>query len=148
MQAIAAEIAAHRHGAFRSVVDVVERRSDDVVRGGILNLSRFPEAEPVLYPGSTAIAHGLERRLRRLFFAQCGTPDNVEILARTIAAEVAQLPADVQTQAVARADEDGVNVSWPDWLRCHRAILDVLAPRFGLPGHIYSIAVNAEPIVE
>ncbi len=146
MQAIATEVAAQRHRGFRAVVDVVERRSDDVVKGGILSLSRFPEAQPVLYPGSTAIAHGLERRLRRLFFDQCADPDNINFLSATISAEIARLPQAVQTQVVAREDAFGSAVAWNDWIGCHRSILDAVAPRFGPPGHIYSIAVNVEPV--
>ncbi len=149
MKAIGAEIAARRHHAFRTVVGVVEHQADEVVKRGILNLSRFPEAEPVLFPTSTAIKHGLERRLHRLFFAQRGTQPNVDVLTSTIAAEITQLPADVQGETVSRDDEEGVNVSWQDWIGCHRRILKALAPKFGLPGYIYSksFVVRAETIV-
>ncbi|WP_147444956.1 hypothetical protein [Corallococcus sp. CA053C] len=146
-EAITSQIAAHRHSSFRTVVDVVERRSDDVVKSGILNLSRFSEANPVLYPGSTAIAHGLERRLRRLFFAQCEDPKSLHFLTTTISAEIAKLPQAVQAQAVSRDDEVGADVAWNDWLGCHRSILDVVAPCFGPPGYTYTIAVKAEPTV-
>lgn len=145
MHAIARQIAAQRHGAFRAAVDLVERRSDDVVKGGILNLSRFPEAEPVLHPGSTAIAHGLERRLRRLFFAQCADPDCLRVLTTAITEEVSRLPPTVQAEVVARDDEVGAGIAWDDWIGCHRRILDAVAPRLGLPGHIRSIATEAEP---
>lgn len=147
MQAIATEIAERRHAAFKRAVDVVERRADDVVRDGILNLSRFPEAEPIVHAGSTLIASGLERRLRRLFYAQCADAENVEFLTAAVAAEVARVPEAVRAQTAARDDAEGAGIAWDEWVACHRRVLDAVAAWFGLPGHSYSVQVVAEPIV-
>ncbi|MBN8609162.1 MAG: hypothetical protein J0L92_01155 [Deltaproteobacteria bacterium] len=144
LERIADEIEENRRRGYRRAVDLVERRSDEVVMRGILHLARFPESKPILYPSSTLVEHGLERRLRRMFASQCAAADAVEFLSKCIAAEVGALSPDIRAQQVARDDDVGVGVAWDAWIACHRRILDVVAPRFGLPGCVYTISTTIE----
>lgn len=146
LERMTADISNARRDGYRRAVDLVERRCDDVVRGGILNLARFDDAEPRLAPGDTSIRTGLERRLRRLFWLRIVTADGLAALRNAVDAAVDALPDAVRRQRVERADARGDAVDWNAWLRCHRSILDALAGSLGLPGDLRTIASGFDPI--
>jgi hypothetical protein len=142
------DLSAARVAGYRRAVDLVERRCDDVVRGGILNLARFDDAEPIIARGDTSIRSGLERRLHRLFWSRLQDADGQRLLRDVLDARVAALPEDTRNQRVERADERGDGVHWDAWIGCHRGVLDGLAPRLGLPGELRTITSQIEPMEE
>lgn len=141
-----AELSAARLHGFQRAVNLVEQRCDDVVRGGLLNLARFDEAEPIIARGDTSIRSGLERRLHRLFWSRVQDAVGRRTLNDALYAATAALPAATRGQQVDRNDARGDAVDWQAWLGCHRAVLDAVAIPLGLPGELRTIDSTIEPM--
>ncbi|MCB9576675.1 MAG: hypothetical protein H6717_06565 [Polyangiaceae bacterium] len=145
LQRVLGEVSAARREGFRRAVDLVERRCDDVVRSGLLNLARFDDAEPIIAPGDTSIGRGLERRLHRLFWSRVQDAEGRRVLDDALAAATATLRPETRDQRVTRDDALGNTVDWPTWLRCHRSVLNAVANPLGLPGELRTISFTIEP---
>lgn len=133
---IAQRIAARRHEFYRTAVDLVERKCDDVVRQGIAILARFPDAEPKFSTNNTTVIAGITRRIFRLYWGHCQDEEHRRTCVDVVRAAAERLPMDVRTQIVARDFPECSTISWNEWLECYRSILDQLAPRYGRPGYI------------
>jgi hypothetical protein len=139
---ITEDIALHRHEAGREAVDYMERNSDELVTSGILTLARFPDVEPILGPGDTSIARGVERRLVRLFREQYQSDYGKQQIEEAVGRALAELPSHVRIERVEVDDHRGDHVSWGVWLACWRRILDLLEPSLGKPSLTRNISVS------